>query len=344
MVAPGQECNEWNTIPMISLNLMDPGINCAAQNLSPVLTTFIAEGRFLDTTAVYLLVIAALYLGFHPRHGIRLAVLFGITAGINEALKLVFHLPRPYWVSNAVKAYAAHSSFGFPSGAAMGSVVMYGYVSRVVRRWWVFLICGILFAWTVLARIFAGVHFLLDIIGGLLFGSLILVLSLQVFPKMENWAGGLSVRARILGIFFVSFLPLIVVIPAYLSLAGWQVPPSWAVTAMEQTGQVLNPVQIGYAWTATGILLGSLLGYQCLLLKGGWSPPADRVQRIVVVTVGMVTILLMDVGIPEILQMAGLTQVIYDFGELVPMTLICFWLTACIPLLARSVRYTGVGK
>ncbi|MDP3564812.1 MAG: phosphatase PAP2 family protein [Methanoregula sp.] len=326
---------------MTSFNLLDPGINSAAQNLSPALTVLIAEGHIMDTTAVYLLVIAALYLGFHPRHGIRLAVLFGITAGINEALKLVFHLPRPYWVSNTVKAYAALSSFGFPSGAAVGSVVMYGYIALVVRRWWVYVICGILFAWTVLARIFAGVHFLLDIIGGLLFGSIILILSLQAFPKIESWAGGLSVRTRILGIVLVSLFPLIVVIPAYLSLAGWQVPSSWAVTAMEQTGQILNPVQIGYAWTATGILLGSLLGYQYLLMRGGWSPPDGLVQRCVVVAAGMGSILVIDAQVPKILQMAGLAQVLPDICDLVTMTLICFWLTACIPLIARRAGAEG---
>jgi hypothetical protein len=329
---------------MISLNLMDPGINSAAQSLSPALTMLVAEGRVLDTTAVYLLVIAALYLGYHPRHGIRLAVLFGITAGINEALKLMFHLPRPYWVSNAVKAYAAHSSFGFPSGAAMGSVVMYGYIAHAVRRWWVLVICGILFAWTVLARIFAGVHFLLDILGGLLFGSLILILSLQAYPKIESWAGGLSVRTRICGIFLISLIPLIVVIPAYLSLAGWQVPSSWAGTAMEQTGLVLNPVQIRYAWTATGILLGSLLGYQFLLMRGGWTPPADLIQRCVVVAAGMVSILIMDAQVPGILQMSGFVQDLPELCDLVSMTLICFWLTACIPLIARRVGFAGEGE
>jgi membrane-associated phospholipid phosphatase len=329
---------------MIALNLMDPGINIAAQNISPALTMLIAAGHILDTTAVYLLVIAALYLGFHPRHGIRLAVLFGITAGINEALKLVFHLPRPYWVSNAVKAYATLSSFGFPSGGAVGNVVMYGYIAMVVRRWWVFGICGILFAWTVLARIFAGVHFLLDIIGELLFGSLILILSLQAFPKIETWAGGLSVRARILGIFLVSLFPLIVVIPAYFALAGWQVPLSRVVTAMEQTGQVLNPVQIGYAWTATGILLGSLLGYQCLLMRGGWSPPADPVRRCIVVAAGMVSILITNSLVPGILQMSGLMQFPPGLCDLVSMTLICFWITAGIPLIASCAGFAGIGE
>ena len=75
--------------------LMDPGINIAVQNLSPALTAFVPTGEFLDSTAWYLLIISVIFLGLHPRCGIRLAVMFGITAGLNEALKLAWHLPRP---------------------------------------------------------------------------------------------------------------------------------------------------------------------------------------------------------------------------------------------------------
>lgn len=329
---------------MLFPDLLDPGINSAAQNISPALTLLVAEGRFLDTTMVYLLVITALYLGLHPKHGVRLAVLFGITAGINEALKLVFHLPRPYWVSNAVKPYSAISSFGFPSGAAMGSVVMYGYVSMVVRRWWVIFICGILLAWTVLARIFAGVHFLLDILGGLLLGSLILVLFLYAVPKIESFAMGLSLRARILGICLVSLIPFAVVIPAYLSSAGWQVPALWAKTAMEQTGQILDPVQIGYAWTATGIILGSLLGYQYLLLRGGWSPPAGPGRRCILVVAGMVSVIILNEQVPRILQVLGLAQIQPDLCDLLSLFLVCFWFTAAVPLIAHRAGFAGAAE
>lgn len=302
---------------MIAINLMDPGINSAAQNFSPALTRLIAEGHLLDSTVVYLLVIAALYLGFHPRHGIRLAVLFGITAGINEALKLVFHLPRPYWVSGAVKAFAAHSSFGFPSGAAMGSVVIYGYIVLLIRRWWVVLLCGILF------------------------GSLILVLAVYASPAIESLIAGLSLRARIALIFFVSLVPLIVVMPAYHLLAGWQVLAAWSVTALGQAGQVLSPVQIGYAWTATGILLGCLCGYQVLLLRGGWSPLAGPARRLAVVVAGLLSVLIIDTQLAAIMQSAGLMQSLPELCDLGCAALVCFWFAACIPLIVRRAGLAG---
>jgi membrane-associated phospholipid phosphatase len=145
--------------------LMDPGIVAVVQNLSLPVTAFFTQGEFLDSMLWYFLILSVLTFGLHPRYGVRLATAFGLNSGLNEAVKLACHLPRSYWVSEAVKAYSAHSSFGFPSGAAMSGAVMYGYIATMVRRWWVVLICIILLLATSVVRIFSGIHFVLDILG-----------------------------------------------------------------------------------------------------------------------------------------------------------------------------------
>ena len=96
--------------------LLDPGINIAVQSFSPAVTAFFTRGEFLDSMPWYFLIIS---FGLHPRYGVRLATLFGLNVGLNEAVKLAGHMPRPYWVSAGVEAFSSHSSFGFPSGAAM---------------------------------------------------------------------------------------------------------------------------------------------------------------------------------------------------------------------------------
>jgi hypothetical protein len=91
--------------------LMDPGINVAFQQFSPALTSFFTQGEFLDSMPWYFLLISLITFGLHPRYGVRLAMLFGLNSGLNEAVKLACRLPRPYWVSAAVKGFSAHSSF-----------------------------------------------------------------------------------------------------------------------------------------------------------------------------------------------------------------------------------------
>jgi len=319
---------------MNPLPLLDPGLNVAAQQFSPLLTAILAAGKDLDSPSVYLAVIVLLYLGFHPKYGIRLAVLFGIAGGLNDALKLFFHLPRPYWVSSAVKAYSFPSTFGFPSGAAMLSTVVYGYTIAVVRRYRVVLICLGLAAWTILARIFAGVHFVLDVLGGLAFGALVLILFLVLSPGIDVFATGLRPRGRILGILFLAALPLLVALPAYLSLASWQIPPEWVATAMIQTGVPINPVQVYTAWQGSALILGSLLGYEFLRSRGGWTPPEGLRARSVVALPGLLSTLALYKLAESALALPG-AIVPAPVVQFVPVLLASLWFAACVPLIAR---------
>ena len=204
--------------------MIDPGINIAVQHLSPALTIFVIPGEFLDSTPWYLLIISVLCLGFHPRYGVRLAVLIGVTAGLNEALKLAWHLPRPYWISPDVKAFANHPSFGFPSGAAMYGAAAYGYIAAVVRRRRVVAACALLLVSTCFVRVIAGVHFVPDIFGGLLFGFLLLLLFFRAEPWITRYAGTLSRPGRCIWILILSAIPIVLVMPAYNALAGWELP------------------------------------------------------------------------------------------------------------------------
>jgi hypothetical protein len=58
--------------------LMDPAANAAFQNLSPAATPMLARGEFLDSMPWYFMLSSLLFLGVNPKHGLRMAVLFGI--------------------------------------------------------------------------------------------------------------------------------------------------------------------------------------------------------------------------------------------------------------------------
>jgi membrane-associated phospholipid phosphatase len=323
--------------------MMDPGITVAVQTLSPALTHVISSGEFLDSTPWYLLVISVIYLGLHPRLGIRLAILFGLTAGLNEALKLACHLPRPYWVSPAVQVFSNHPSFGFPSGAAMYGAVIYGYIATVVQRWWAVLACALLLVSTSLVRVFVGVHFVPDIFGGLIFGFLLLLIFFLMEPRIEEYVGSLSRYSRWVGIILLAAIPLLLVVPAYLSLGDWQVPVSWIAIAYQQTGTEINPVSIQYAWGATGIILGSLAGYEVLLSYGGWEPPADLVRRGVVILTGTASVLLLN-GLIIVIRSVPDLPVPFDQGaHVLSLAIVLFWLTCCVPLIAKRAGFASEG-
>jgi membrane-associated phospholipid phosphatase len=321
--------------------LMDPGINVAVQTISPALTSFIAQGEFLDSMPWYLLILSVFYLGFHPRFGIRLVVLFGITVGLNEALKFAWHLPRPYWISPDVKVFANHPSFGFPSGAAMYGATLYGYIATIVRRWWAILTCVLLLVSASLVRVFAGVHFVADIFGGLMFGFFLLILFFLAEPHIEKYAGSLSRSGRCIGIIILSAIPLLLVGLASLFLADWQLPVSWVEIARQQTGSQINPISIQFAYGATGIILGGLAGYEVLISKGGWTPPSDHWKKGIVILAGTVSVLILNAVIAVIRSVPHFDSPLDQVARVLSMALVLFWLTACVPLVARRTGFAA---
>ena len=320
--------------------LMDPAIIASVQNFSPGLTAIIVEGEILDTMPWYLLVFSLITFGFHPRYGVRLATLFGINIGLNEAVKLALHFPRPYWVSAAVKAASAHSSFGFPSGAAQYGAVLYGYIAVISRRFWVILLCIILLLITSFVRIFSGIHFLLDIIGGWIIGLLLLAAFLFLIPKVETYATRLSQPGRLVLCLLVAAIPLVLVIPAYLSLGDWQLPGPWLELAKLQSGKSIHPDVIQFSIGASGIILGSLLGYEFLSSRGGWSPSTDIKKRAGVLIAGTISVLLFNTLLQIGLKGIGFTAISPLFETFLRMTLVLFWLIGCVPVLAGKAGYT----
>ena len=134
---------------------------------------------------------ATLYLLHRDR--VRLAV-FVVTTSIvgglvNSAVKVLVDRPRP----DAASALAEAASKSFPSGHTMSATVVYGALLLVVlpavprrgRRWAVAGTAALVLA-VAASRVALGVHFLSDVVGGLLLGLAWLAASVAAF---RTWRG-----------------------------------------------------------------------------------------------------------------------------------------------------------
>lgn len=103
-----------------------------------------------------------------------LALSLGGGAYLNYLLKVLYHRPRP-----DVPWAPPEAGFAFPSGHAMVSLTFYGMAAYlVVRRvlpwpkgWPVILLAVLLVGLIGLSRLYLGVHWLTDVIGGYLAGA-----------------------------------------------------------------------------------------------------------------------------------------------------------------------------
>jgi undecaprenyl-diphosphatase len=96
-------------------------------------------------------------------------------AALDTALKMMFRRPRPVWET----PWAVAHGWSFPSGHAMGSLVAYGmiaYLAVATRREWSLRIAviggsSLLILLIGLTRLYLGVHYFSDVMGGYAAGA-----------------------------------------------------------------------------------------------------------------------------------------------------------------------------
>lgn len=140
-----------------------------------------ADGVMLDLTrlgnpapvlAFTLVVVGALVAWSRRREALYLALCASCTLLLNVAMKALFHRARP----GAETIYLLHvpTSFSFPSGHAMCSAGVFASLAVVVQmlgwpRAWSHLAaaaCALLLLGVGASRIYFGVHFASDVVGG----------------------------------------------------------------------------------------------------------------------------------------------------------------------------------
>lgn len=98
----------------------------------------------------------------------------GLAVFFDLILKYLIHAPRPFVVFTNISALFPESGYAFPSGHAtffMALAISLFFLNKKAGR--VFMFFALLIG---LARIIAGVHFPIDILGGFVLGALVALL------------------------------------------------------------------------------------------------------------------------------------------------------------------------
>jgi membrane-associated phospholipid phosphatase len=151
---------------------------------NPLLDVFFLFISILGTEYFFLSVSAVIYWSYDRKFGIQLAFLMLFSFWATLLFKDLFHMPRPNEKYRIEYPYFRYDeTYGFPSGHAMNSVIFwYAFASWTKNK--VVYIIGVLITVLVsISRIYLGFHFLGDVLGGLLFGS---IFSVVYFYLKEN--------------------------------------------------------------------------------------------------------------------------------------------------------------
>ncbi|MBI9087061.1 MAG: phosphatase PAP2 family protein [Desulfobacterales bacterium] len=225
-------------------SLLDQGIPVILwlQQFSPGLDGLFAAITFLGNMEFFLIFLPLVYWCIDRRVGARLSVIFLFSAYVNFAAKWMVDLPRPFQFDPRVRAIVHAAGNGFPSGHTQGAVVLWGFLAAVYRRRWLWILAAVLMVAIPLSRLYLGVHFPLDLMGGYLIGGAILGLYLWVEPRAISWLESLPFSGR-LG--FAVFTPLMLVL--VFSGAGKGVVTTGAAFAGMAGGFVLERRWVGFS-------------------------------------------------------------------------------------------------
>ena len=294
--------------------------NIFFQNLGSWLKTPMEVFSLFGTENFFLLLLPALYWCMEASIGLRVGIILLLSTSVNDALKMAFHGPRPYWYSTDVIGYASETSFGVPSGHAQIAFGVWGMLATSIRNWWGWLIAIIVILLIGISRLYLGVHFPHDVILGWLMGALLLWLVLRFWKPVTAWPKKMSLGQQILASFLSSLvLILFSLIPfLWLKITNWQPPQAWAEYTKEA-------VSMSVAFTTAGTLFGLLAGLAWFNHQGGFDANGPLWKRILRYVLGMVGVLVFYFGMKLL------------FGLIVPDA------EALLLYLLRYIRYVLVG-
>lgn len=284
---------------------------------------------FLGSEQFYLLVMPVLLWCFNARLGLRVGVLFLLSANLNGALKLFFHAPRPAWLDIKIFAHAWEPSFGFPSGHAQNAVAVWGLLAAKAKTRLAWGIALVLCVFIGLSRLALNVHFPGDVLGGWFIGALLLGAFLKLEKPLGAWLLRQDLLTQLVICAAVSLLSIGLNVGAYRFNSDWQMPRDWSV-GFPHPG-VIDSFQ-PFSKTS-GALYGFLIGACWMLKNGGY---VDGENRIVRYLIGLFGVGVFWFGLGKVLPRGE--DIVSLGAAYMRYALVGFWISCGAPLIFRRIE------
>ena len=176
------------------------------QQFSPDFDGVFKFFTFLGDEEFFLILLPLVYWSVDRSLGVRLMVVTLFSSLINATAKEIGAQPRPFGYDSRVEAIVGAGGYGLPSGHTQAAVVIWGFIAAETRRRWMWFLATFLMFGVGVSRIYLGVHFPTDVLGGALLGIFILWLWRRFGQAIEHWFCSQSLRSQLALAVAVPFL------------------------------------------------------------------------------------------------------------------------------------------
>ncbi|MFC2055634.1 phosphatase PAP2 family protein [Chloroflexota bacterium] len=262
----------WSIIPwgyLVLLNI-EAMHNDILDGFFPIITMFGDEMGII-------VIMSLVYWCVNKRVGQTITFAYLYTAALGTWIKELFGIPRPddpafenilnkSGISKRISPLIYEHPPSFLSLHTQGAVVVWGYMAYAFKKTWFTILAVILITLIAFSRMYVGVHFPQDVIGGLIVGIVYLVVLIWAEPYVRDW---LSKQSNVRRYALAILIPLVV----------------W----------ILNPVEANA--TSMGAAIGMGVGF---VLEGqtlGYSASGKMWRRVLRGAIGLVLIFAVFFGL-----------------------------------------------
>jgi membrane-associated phospholipid phosphatase len=278
--------------------------------LSPTLDLLFILFTLLGEDYIYMSLIAITYWCFNKRAGVQISYVLLVSAYLNYWLKMSFKMDKP--PSECRIILEDDVSYGFPSGHAQSAATFWGWAGLKIRKAWMRIFFFALIFLIGLSRIYLGVHYLGDVLGGMLFGAVFLIVAYKTIPHLESKLGSIPRWLR------DYLMPLISVLLFGLSLA------------------VFPDIARGNSSLICGSLFGFSFGYSLEYKHVNISVNVNSWTKVIRSLVGLIIVFGLYSIISYILNFLSLGAIVYL--NFIKYALVAFAIAFVTPLVFKFIK------
>lgn len=279
--------------------LSSPDIILFIQQIAgPALDWLFIAVTFLGNEEFYLIAVPILYWSVDKKFAFKLGVLFLLSAYVNDFLKEIFQTTRPDPAVVRVIYPESGGGYAFPSGHSQGAAVFWGTIAWQLKRAWAWIAALIVIIAVGISRLYLGVHWPIDVVGGWAIGAVIL--GLYIIYDTTHPVRGMSPKT----------IPLVVIVIALTAVL-------FSIHSGDTAVRVIG--------TLAGMSIGFILEEQYLL----FDPKSVWWYQLLKVVVGVAVVFAIKIVVKMLLPDMPVSHLVRYF-------IIGLWITAGVPLFFRG--------